>query len=62
MNLSKVDIPHVVCRVIVADLTTSPVYTLDLDGFAGFDSGERGVFGVPAVLKKEKKTCIRVAL
>ena len=55
MNLSKVDIPHVVCRVIVADLTTSPVYTLDLDGFARFDSGERGVFGVPAVLKEKKR-------
>ena len=55
MNLSKVDIPHVVCRVIVADLTTSPVYTLDLDGFTGLDSGERGVFGVPAVLKKKKR-------
>lgn len=53
MNLSKVDIPHIVCRVIVADLTASPVYTLDLDGFARFDSGERGVFGVPAVLKKK---------
>lgn len=34
MNLGKVDISHVIGAVIVANLSTSPVKTFDLDCFA----------------------------
>jgi hypothetical protein len=50
MDLGEVDIAHVICRVIVADLATSPIYAFDLDGFTGFDGAVGGVLGVPAVL------------
>jgi hypothetical protein len=50
VDLGEVDVPHVVCGVIVADLTTSPVHAFDFDDFVGFDGSIGGVFGMPAVL------------
>lgn len=46
MNLGKVDILDVVCAVIVADLTTGPVNTFDLDYFAVLDSASEGNCGM----------------
>ena len=35
VNLGEIDIPHVVGRIIVFDLPTCPVETLDFDHFIG---------------------------
>jgi hypothetical protein len=63
MDLCQIDIAHIVCRVIVADLATSPVDAFDFDDFVGFNGSVRGILGVPTVLDNtwsvfiEKLTC-----
>lgn len=37
VHFREINIPNVVCRVVVLDLATGPVYTLDLDGLAILD-------------------------
>jgi hypothetical protein len=39
VDLGEVDVSHVICGVVVADLTTGPVYAFDLDDFIGLDGG-----------------------
>ena len=42
MDLGEIDVLHVVCGVIVANLSSSPIDTLDLHNLAIFDlAGER---------------------
>jgi hypothetical protein len=50
VDFREVDIPHVVGRVVVADLSAGPVDAFDFDDFVGGDGGVGGVGGVPAVL------------
>jgi hypothetical protein len=52
MDLCQVDVAHVVCRVVVADLATGPVYAFDLYNLVVLDSSVRWVVWVPAVLSK----------
>jgi len=42
VDLGQVDVFHVVGAVIVADLSASPVYTLDLDDFVVLDCAVSG--------------------
>ena len=42
VDFGKVNVLDVVCAVVVSDLTSRPIYTLDLDHFSIFDLlGER---------------------
>lgn len=37
VDFGQVDVFHVICTVVVADLSSCPIYTLDLDDFAALD-------------------------
>jgi hypothetical protein len=37
MNLGEVDVPYVVSGIVVANLSASPVYTFNFDGFSRLD-------------------------
>lgn len=50
MDLGQVDVPHVVCRIVVADLPARPVDALDLDGLTVRDGAGEGNVRVPSVL------------
>jgi hypothetical protein len=50
VNLCQVDVAHVVCGVVVADLAAGPVDAFDFDDFVGLDSGVGRVVWVPSVL------------
>lgn len=52
MNLRKIDITHIICRVVVANLTTSPVNAFDLHYFVRLNAGVAWVVWVPSVLEE----------
>lgn len=42
VDLGQIDVADIVCRIIVLDLTSSPVYTFDLDCLAILDRSCKG--------------------
>ena len=50
MNLGEIDIPHIVSGIVVANLSASPVYTFNLDGFSRLDGAVPIQVSIAAVL------------
>ena len=47
----EVNIPHIICRVIVADLTASPVHTFNLDNLSVLDGAVEGYIRMPSIVE-----------
>lgn len=47
----EVNIPHIICRVIVADLTASPVHTFNFDNLSVLDGAVEGYIRMPSIVE-----------
>jgi hypothetical protein len=58
MYASQINVEHVIRRVIISDLTASPIDTLNLDDLSVLDRATEWYVGVPAIVTaKTLSTC-----
>ena len=50
MHLGKIDVTHIGCVIVVLDLATGPVVTLDNEIVTGFNHCRHGNVRVPAIV------------
>jgi hypothetical protein len=51
MDSCEINILHIICRVIVANLATGPVHTLDLDDLSVLDGAIEGHIRMPSIVE-----------
>ena len=54
MYASQINVQHVIRRIVISDLTASPIDTLDLDDLSVLDRAIEWYVGVPAIVTAEK--------